>query len=252
MSVIHIYRMLQVVELTTPTGASSMNYPINRTDFTLARYVDNEIDFWVKNIDRKAVPLTGGSITLRLSDDAGRVLITKVLTMVDAAKGLVRLSLTGNECAALPLGPLRYHVVYTRPDAVQVLLCTDRERTGVGVARVIEGPLPPPQEPMVLDINDLVIRDGKYYSGSLPGAALVHNISGQHSAVFNLVGFVGTITIQGTLQAQPVENDWFTVDTQLFTGRTQVVHMPFEGNLIGVRFSILSTSGSFDPIQYLN
>jgi hypothetical protein len=255
MSVIHIYRMLQVLELTTPTGASAMNYPVNRTDFTLARYVDNEIDFWVKNIDRKAVPLTNCTATIHLVDaESNRPLLSRDLTVVDATKGLVRLFITGDESGAFPLGYLRYSIVLTRPDNAQVMLYTDRERRGIGTVQVIEGPLPAPIEPIPLSTSDFLVRNNRLYSSALPGAAMVHNISGQHSAVLHLADFTGTFTVQGTLEVQPSSDDaiWFDITSKTFTNSTEVYHLPFEGNVMNVRFAVDKTGGSIDLVLYKN
>jgi hypothetical protein len=54
---IDVFMMPQVVTLTLggDTGASLMNYPVNRTDFNLTKGVTNEILFFVKDVDRHPV-----------------------------------------------------------------------------------------------------------------------------------------------------------------------------------------------------
>ena len=237
-----------------------MNYAVNRTDFSLARYVDNEVEFWVKNIDRKAVALTGATLTIHLSETkTGRVLLTRELIVVNATTGLVRLMVTGDEAGALPKGFLRYSIVMTRTDGVQVMLYTDRDRKGIGTVEVIEGPLPDPIQPTPLSLADFVSRTvggvTALYSGAEPGAAMVHNVSGQHSVVMDLNAFVGTFTVQGTLEAQPSQTDsnWFVVKSQTFnTATTDRVHLPFEGNLMHVRFVVAKQDGNIDLILYRN
>lgn len=256
MSVIPIFRIPQVVELTTGTGASLMNYPVNRTDFNLARYVDNEIEFWIKNIDRKAVAIAeGAAVTMHISDPTTqKVLLTRDLIVVDAAKGLVRLFVSGDEAASFPKGFLRYSIVMLRNDGVQVMLYTDRDRKGVGHINVIDGPLPDPIEPIPLSLDDFIIRNGKKYSTALPGAAMVHNVGGQHSVVLHLNDFSGIFTVQGTLEPQPGSSDslWFDVKTLNFSSRTEVVHVPFEGNLMHVRLVVLTNGGTIDLMLYRN
>jgi hypothetical protein len=261
MSVIHLYRIQQVVELTTAsTGASLMNYPVNRTDFNLARHVDNEVEFWVKNIDRKPVPLGTARVTMHISEvKTGKVLLTRDLIVLDAAKGLVRLFVSGDETAIMPKGFLKYSIVMTRADGVQVMLYTDRDRKGVGHVEVIDGPLPDPIDAIPLSLSNFISLghyDGntKLYSTALPGAAMVHNVSGQHSAVLHLKEFSGSVTVQGTLEVQPsaISSNWFDVITRTFVDETSVLHMPFEGNLMHVRFVVQQDSGTIDPILYRN
>jgi hypothetical protein len=255
MSVIHLFRIPQVVELTTATGAALMNYPVNRTDFVLARYVDNEIEFWVKNIDRKAVALTGSTLTMHISETSGKVLLTRELHVLDAAKGLVRLFISGEEAAAMPRGNVRYSIVMTRVDGVQVMLYTDRDRKGVGHIEVVEGPLPDPIQPIPLSLSDFLSRNGRLYSGPVPGAAMVHNVSGQHSVIIDFSAFTGAFTVQGTLDAQPGQTDtqWFDVKSvEYYEPKSGRVHIPFEGNLMNIRFMVTKIAGNIDLILFRN
>jgi hypothetical protein len=254
MSVVHIYRIPQVIELTTATGAELMNYPVNRTDFRISKYVDNEIEFWVKNIDRRAVALTGSILTMHITDiKNNKILLTRELTVVDAAKGLVRLFVSGDEAAAMPLGFMHYSIVMLRPDDVTVMLYTDRERKGLGNIEVISGPIPAPLEPTYLSLADFITLVGKQYSSPLPGAAMVNNLSGQHSLVIDYNEFIGKISVQGTLEPQPshTSDNWFTVTTdEHLTATTLLKNIAFEGNLMWVRVVVERQSGNVDSFQY--
>jgi hypothetical protein len=254
MSVVHIFRIPQVVELTTGTGASLMNYPVNRTDFHLARFVDNEVEFWIKNIDRKAVPLTGAVLTMHISDPKSRkVILTRDLSVLDAAKGLVRLFVSGEEAASMPKGHVRYSITLLRPDGVQVMLYTDRDRKGSGNIEIVDGPMPEPIEATRLSLADFLDRSGKLYSTAVPGAAYHHNLSGQHSLVLDFNDFVGRFTVQGTLSPSPgvADGQWFNVKVLDYVEPTAArLHIPFEGNLMHVRFVVELVSGNIDGITY--
>jgi hypothetical protein len=69
---INVFNMPQVVTLTLggDTGATLMNYPVNRTDFKLAKGVTTEIMFFVKDTDRHPITVSGlanaGIVGLRL------------------------------------------------------------------------------------------------------------------------------------------------------------------------------------------
>ncbi len=255
MPAIHIYRIPQVVMLTAPTtGTTLMNYPVNRTDFSLARFVDNEVEFWVKDYDRRAVNLTGGTLTFHITDPkSSRVLMTRDLTVVDAAKGLVRLFVSGDEAGNLPKSSLRYSITLLRTDGVQVMLYTDRDRRGLGVVDIIDGPLPPPVEAIPIVGEDFLSRNSALYTGAYAGAAQVFNISGQHSVLLHLEDYTGTFTIQGTLLPQPssTDSDWFNIESREFDEITDRVHIPFEGNLMWVRFKADTVTG-IDAILYRN
>jgi hypothetical protein len=82
---------------------------------------------------------------------------------------------------------------------------------------------------------------------------------GFHSVQFNLIGFIGTISMQGTLAIDPASTDWFdidgtthtsiAVDTQLSDGG----HIyNFTGNYVWVRVTVTNwTDGTVDSV-YLN
>jgi hypothetical protein len=255
MSVIHLYRIPQVVELTTGTGATLMNYPANRTDFRVYRHVDNEIDFFLKNIDRRAVTLVEGAVTIHILDQTTkRVLLTRNLQIVSAPDGHARLFMTGDDVAKFPSQTLRYTVVQTRSDGVQVACYTDRDRKAIGLVEVAEGPIPGPAEPTPISTDDFINLSGKLQSGAYPGSASVGNVSGQHSLVIPTQYFTGRVTIQGSLIEQPGSSpgEWFNVTSREFTNSTELVHMPFEGNLLWVRFIVETVSGDIDVIQYRN
>lgn len=257
MSPIHLYRIPQVVELTSGTGAL-MNFPVNRTDFSIPRYVDTEVDFWIKDHDRRAVDLTNATAVLHLMElNTGKLFLSRDLEVLDPVKGLARFFISAEESAALPLMGLRYSVVMTRQDGVQAMLYTDRDRKGLGVVDVINGPFPPPIEPYEIVPDSFVSTAGKLVSGSYPGAATVLNMGGQHSVVIDAVNFIGSFTVQGSLEAAPSSSptDWFTIRVETFTGSETKVHVPFEGNLLWVRFIIdedVNSTGEITAVTYRN
>jgi hypothetical protein len=255
MSVITLYRIPQVIVLTTGTGATLMNYPVNQTDFTIYRNVDNEIDFLVKNIDRRAISFADSTARIHITDTRQqRLLVSRDLIIVDEEKGHLRLFLTGAESAALPIKTLSYSVVLTRADNVQVLLFTDRSRKSSGTAMVADGPLPDPIDPIELTLEDFLIREGVYYSGALPGSVMVDNETGFHSVVFNLTGFTGILTAQGSLELSPSQDDglWFPMATQTLSQHTGLYHIPFEGQVNWVRFVITKAAGDVTAITFRN
>lgn len=256
MSVIHIFKIPQVIELALGNGGALMNYPVNRTDFRLFRHVDNQIDLWVKNIDHKAVSMANTTVTMHIKDpDTDRVLLTRDLTVVDSAKGLLKLFVSGDDVAALPEGAFKYSTVITNTitDA-QTLLFTDMQRRATGTVEIVEGPTPDPQEPIVLNFYTFTQRSGKYYSGAQPGAATVKNYSGLHTLAVGLYQFTGTITVQGTLQEVPsaLDVDWFDVDSRTYNNQTGLFYFPFEGNLLWVRLKIEVFSGTIESLEYRN
>lgn len=232
-----------------------MNHPDNRTDFRVFRHTDNEIDFLIKNFDRRIVPVSNGSLVVHIMDSkSSRVLLTRPLTIVDASKGWARLFLTGVEVGDLPIETLIYAVVWTRADGVQVPCYTDRDRRCSGYIHVENGPIPAPAEPLYLATDDFTPISGRLVSGALAGAATSGNQTGQHSLMLRFNDFSGEVLIQGSLVRQPSSTamDWFDVRKETFSRKTGNHHMAFEGNLIWVRISVKKDDGTIDLIQFRN
>ena len=237
---IEIYSFPKVVTLTLGgnTGGSLMNYPINNTDFTLAKGVTNEILFFVKNVDRQ--PITANSLAnagiidlrmvitdqnnnqLLLGDQSAPVAnavdnsVLVPYTAVDPAKGVWMFSVSASDIVDWPLGGLRYSVVGDRVQGDQVMLYTNRSYGPYGSLEVVQGPYPMPPEATIVTpdmmVNTNVVGAATIMtSGSFPGAATVGNISGEHSVVANMAQFTGGIMVEATLENQPSQNtsDWF-------------------------------------------
>lgn len=111
-----------------------------------------------------------------------------------------------------------------------------------------------------------------YTSDPVKGDGYYGRSDGLHTVVWNLIGFRGTITIQGSLATEPTENDWvniklssdtsFSVDTTgsaiigsvsqitYSTSTTNAFAYNFTGNFVWVRAKITNwTTGSVDSIR---
>lgn len=284
--------MPQVVTLTLGgnTGASLMNYPINNTDFKLVKGVTNEILFFVKDTDRH--PITSNALTtlgisniaITITDPSNNTLLLGSQSNpplsndpsllvpapgIDPSKGVWLLSLPSTVIATWNPGYLRYSIICDRVGGDQVMLYTDRNYGAYSNLEVVTGPFPMPAEAITITPDMLTARGLSFYSGAFPGAASLGNISGLHSAVVNMVGFIGSITVQASLENQPSTNDsgWFTADIVSYssgvfdpsgsiffnTPTTGPIYFSIYGNYLWVRFIVYPealSSGSYTSIVY--
>lgn len=255
MSVVQLYQIPQVIELTTGIGGTLMNYPVNRCDFNLYRYVDNTIDFLVTDVDRQPVSFANASATLNLLDFRHqRLILSRALTVVDPVNAQLQFKMTATETGNLPSKTLRYSVVMNNPDGTTTMLFTDRSLKAAGQVNVLDGPLPVPVDPVVIEFSDFLVRNSLYYSSDYAGAAMIDNETGIHSAVVDLSGFTGTVTVQGSVELTPPNDDslWFPITSQVFTNQTGLSYIPFQGELMWVRFQLSIVSGTLNQITYRN
>lgn len=256
MTVVHIYSLPQVVELTTAYGAPNMNYPVNRTNISIFRKLRNDVDFHLKDIDRKPVVVPTGTVpTIHIINEKfNDVLISRPLTAVNAAKGYWRLSLSSTETEEWTAGYLTYMVTLVPGNGEQQMLYTDRGRTPKGVIEVIEGPIPDPIPSYRIDWDQLLLRNGFYYSSAFPGSASVQNLTGLQSIGVYATSFTGTVTVQGSLEMSPTQDDsqWFDIHAEDITALTSVRFFEVTGNYLWIRFQISVTSGQVDHILFRN
>jgi len=91
-----------------------------------------------------------------------------------------------------------------------------------------------------------------YSSDKLRGDGYYGRSDGLHTVQYNLSGFLGSISVQATLESNPTEDDWFyapiTLHTATNTGdenSTGSFIYNFTGNYVWVRINVASwTDGS--------
>jgi len=249
-----LYALPRVVQLVLASSAATsgpilMNYPVNRTVFRVVRGTRNDIEFFVLDIDRKPVDLTGGALTANIVDTkADRLLLSRALTVVDPARALYRLTILPGDMIDWPSHPLRWSVVATRPDGDEAMLYTDRDYTPYSHLEVLEGPRPAPAAPVVLDPSTFTVTDTVARSSAVPGSAALGYPDGLHTVEALLDGFSGSLTLEATIADQPVEDDWFEAARQDYEGVTGAVAFSAEGNFAKVRIALRTTEGQVSRI----
>ena len=71
---------------------------------------------------------------------------------------------------------------------------------------------------------------------------------GFHTVQYNVVNFIGTIKMQGTLATTPVEADWGDIAGTEETGSENSYFKNFTGNFVYVRAHVTYTAGTVTSI----
>lgn len=257
-----IFDIPQVVNLTYPVstwqGIMMNNFPVNRTDFRLVRGVQNEILFFVRDIDRKPVTLPAGdTIAITITDkDRDQVLLQRTLTVSDLQTGLYSLVTLPSEMDTWPTGPVPWAMTYTRTsDGSTVMLWTDQNYSPFSTAYVTHSPYAGPASTTTLVWSDFtVMDDSNYYSAALVAAAQSGYVNGMQTYVIDLTNFTGTIRVDGSLVAHPTNTsesmDWFSAMTGTYTAQTGQVVLNVQGNFVWTRVVVTVGSGSLNQLQY--
>jgi hypothetical protein len=73
---------------------------------------------------------------------------------------------------------------------------------------------------------------------------------GVHTVSFETTGFVGTITIQASLETLPDNTDWFNVNGATCSVGTGVTIINFTGNFVWVRAVATYTAGTINRVLF--
>jgi len=224
MANVNLYHYPQVVQLSQP-GAISSASVMNRSDFSIFKNVDNDVEFLVKTYDNKPIDLTGKTITIYVvdaRDDALKIQKELSYSPTMAKKGHARLTLVLTDIAEIDPGYLYYSVSVTDISNKEILLYTDHSRTVQGFFELQPGPLPGPRKAIVILPDDFSQQSwGSDTSVSnylvaqpYPGAAQSDNRTGVHTVAVYCDNYSGYLNIQASLENAPPSAmvEWFNVD----------------------------------------
>jgi 23S rRNA A2030 N6-methylase RlmJ len=93
------------------------------------------------------------------------------------------------------------------------------------------------------------------FSDKHKGAGYHSVQGGNHTAVYELENFIGSVSIQGTLMERPGELDWVDVSGTLITNTdsssmTESTSRNFQGNFMWIRAKYQLTNGKIANLSY--
>lgn len=233
------------------------NYPVNRCDFSIIRGVQNEILFFVRDLDRNpATTITFSQVTINIVDpESSTLLMTRNLSVVDAPTALYMLTILAAETANWETGPLRWSITVTRMDGSVVMLWTDMNYGPYSQLNVHDGPTPGATVATVLNPSTFIINAPGMWgmvanSGALPGASQRGYQNGLQTFAVYPVNFTGSLEIDASLIAMPAtDSDWFAVSTTNFTNSSTLSTINVTGNYLWLRMLIMTASGTTGTIN---
>lgn len=276
MSKIKLYVFKYEIHLTrTNGGVENFNMPLNRSDFVAYKGVHTNIDFVVRDYDRKPITLVGKKLSFTALDSEDKTLVLKKgLKILDPHKGKAQLILEPNDLADVIPRFFRYVILLETEYGTQEILYTDQNQQIRGFFELRDGAIPLPQ--LTIEIktdpfsNLTPISHGdppitRYVAQSYEGCARTGNTSGLHTIGIYLENFYGKFWVQGALTAEPPsdDNEWFNIELDnlgpyiIFNGDCGIVSYNFTGNLQWVRFMIepdssIPKNGKLLKILYKN
>lgn len=243
MSKVMLYSTKRRIELTLHGDAvPNWNYPMHTPDFRAYKGATTDVEFFVRNVDRKPVPLVDVQLVLNVLDIQTRqVLFQRPLVVLDAQRALARVTLAPEHLMLLDTG----FYAFTVAKSDGRLLYVDQYEQARGFFEVMDGAAPVAKPTVVIprtafypyrerDIDQLSFTSGAYAAD---------NINGLHTFAVYTDRFDGKFWVQGSLESNPPEYDygWFALplmgkDSHQFHRFTGLVHFTVEAKLNWLRF----------------
>lgn len=240
---------------------------MHNPDFLAFKDSQTDIEFIVRNIDRKPINLTGRQLFATLVNNQSKRTIASIpLTIVDAARGIARLTLVPYMVKDIPLGFHRWTISYMLDNGNAKLLNVDQVETSHGYFEMRYGRQLQGIESQSAKLSEFhpVNFDGTntyMVSPNFRGNLRNGSLDGLHTFAWYVENWTGSIWVEGSIVEQtPDEMDWFPIliddhlETKL-TNASGIIAHNLEMNLQWVRFKLRDhqmNHGEFKQILFRN
>lgn len=245
---VFLYDTKRRVELTLrefPSGVTTWNLPMNSNDFRLFKDVQNDVEFVIRNADRKPINMMGRTAKINLFDQkTNQLLHQQELKVINEAKGICKLVLLPDVTSDWYLQVYSYSVQVTNVDGSTHMLYMNTYESQTGFFELAQGPIFDPQPSVEIPYEALSqtseeidgVDTSILVTSALQGSLQRNNTSGVHTLVAFLDNFSGKIRIQGSLEPSvPTEWNWFDIEVKEYDHETSTVSFTFEANLMWAR-----------------
>ena len=218
----------------------------------------NDFEFFVTSSNRKPVDITNKTFTARVVNrNTSNVILTKSLTPVNVDTGSLLLRLTQDDMANLSPALYDITITYTDSESRDFGLYSDQNARLSYVLEVKSNP-----GTVIRQSITTTNFDGTGNTTSMiPSTALTPNSDGTNTVAVYTTNFTGTFKVQGTLERNPLDRDWFDIkldpeadeDVWTFTNGSGVLPFTWDGMFMWVRFSYtpdVSNTGTLDKVLY--
>lgn len=277
MSTVYLYKYREYVQLVmTNHNVPNINLPMIIYDTKVYKGVTNNIEFIIRNNDRKPVNLVGFGLIAQIravnnpsnSKLPTEVLLEKPVTVIDETLGKCKLIFDPDDIENWSTGYYRYTVRMVYQDGRSELLFTDVNKSTWGSFELIEGissSVVPAVEFAANRFTTSPIGEVDFYytTGAVAGDAQAERASGTHTVAVYTNNWNGRFWVEGSLSNEaPYPSEWFPI--QFENGLTYVeikkdtpspTLISFTMNLFWIRFSYkpdANNTGTFNKILYKN
>ncbi len=251
---VFLYRFPLRVQLhLQDRGVANMSRPFVDNDFKVYKGAQTDIDFYVRNNDRKPITLSGKNAYVIIRDNRSkREVLKKELRFIDEMRAHLQLNLFPAEIEDWEEGYYDYVVLIEHMDSSQSVLFTSQNQDARGWFELKGDVLPSlsqsydlnPAEFVPFQYEDNTGTTTRYVSTALPGDAALGFKDGLQTFAVYVKEFSGRVWVQGSLEESPgvSYNDWFPIHVTpntfeiTFYEHSGIEPFNFQSNVKWIRF----------------
>lgn len=223
--------------------------PVYQRQLQVYKGIDNVLQFRLLNADQKPIDVSAYTPKFVAFDENRNLLIERNCTLVPgddsaAIRGLFTVSITENDLLNVKDQFLHYNIYLVDTNGAKSLTYADSHFGNDSVIKVSSEAFPAPILSKELVFLSSQVSDSYWVTSAEEASPGVNGNEALHTVVIYSTGYVGTITIQATLDAQiEVGTDWADIATITFDGSET---SPVPSNFNGV-FNHIRLKASANP-----
>ena len=242
MQLISRYLVKNRVDIVADVAGFVTEYrPVYKRQIQAYRGIDNIIEFRLLNADQKPINTQGYTIKfLAFNEDKNLIIEHEGIVLDDGSsttKGLFTVTISENDLLNVQDQFLTYNIYLIDVDDKNVITYTDTHFGNDGVINVSSELFPGAKESKSINTFTNVQND-IYVSEAVDAEPGINGNEALHTAAVYTDGYVGEITIQGTLENQITDfTNWADLTTLVLDGsETKPLPINFNGVFKYIRF----------------
>jgi hypothetical protein len=227
--------------------------PVYQRTLQIYKGIDNTLQFQLINADQKPVAMGTSEPVVVAFDENKNQIFERSGTVTDADKGLFNVVVADSDTLNVDAQYLTY-TVYLKDSSTNTLTYTDESFDACGIMKINTCAFPGVIDSKTVttfleDTGEAGVDDSVWYSEALDAQPGINGNDALHTVSVYSDSYVGSITVQATLENQIVgTTKWAEVGSISFDG-TETTPMPFNFN--GV-FSHIRFKASADPANKIS
>ena len=230
----------RTVLVSNDTGFITEYKPVYTRQLKVYRGIDNVLDFKLLNADQKPITtLSDYTIKFQAFDENNQLVIEHDGVVVNASKGLFKVTITDNDTLNLKQQYLSYNIHLVDANSDASLTYSTAYFENYGTIYLSSSAFPGPRDTYNVTTFTEVTEDTPYWqSESITAEPGINGNEALHTAVVYTDSYVGDVVVQATLDNQIIgSTSWADITTVTLDGtETQPVPVNFNGVYNFLRF----------------